>query len=198
MRGVVSIQFPTEEFGNFKNTLQRFRRHTLSDILRRTSRRVPEKFALMYDGQRLNYRELNDLVNQTARAFSVDGMEKGDRVAVMSKNSLDFVIVNFALAQIGAVMLPINYMLIGEDIEYILEHAAVSGFIASKEYASVLDASSNRLEIKHRYLMDVSTEEQLKDELERWLPLSVLRSGQSTDPVEVELDDDDLAHVLYT
>src|SRR5699024_6477985 len=42
------------------------------------------------------------------------------------------------------------------------------------------------------------TEEQLKDELERWLPLSVLRSGQSTDPVEVELDDDDLAHVLYT
>lgn len=194
----MSIQLPTEESANFKNTLQRVRRHTLSDILRRTSRRVPEKFALMYDGQRLSYRELNDLVNQTARAFSVDGMEKGDRVAVMSKNSLDFVIVNFALAQIGAVMLPINYMLIGEDIEYILEHAAVSGFIASKEYASVLDASSNRLEIKHRYLMDVSTEEQLKDELERWLPLSVLRSGQSTDPVEVELDDDDLAHVLYT
>src|SRR5699024_6024086 len=46
--------------------------------------------------------------------------------------------------------------------------------------------------------MDVSTEAQVKDELERWLQLSVLRSGQSTDPVEVELDDDDLGHVLYT
>src|SRR5699024_2731107 len=100
------IQMETDAAGSLGMSLQRVRRNTLSDVLVRTRNRMPEKFALAYNEQRLNYAELDDSVNQTARVFLADGMKKGDMVVVMSKNSLDFVVVKFALARIGAVMIP--------------------------------------------------------------------------------------------
>ncbi|MUK88839.1 long-chain-fatty-acid--CoA ligase [Ornithinibacillus sp. L9] len=178
--------------------LERVRRNTLGDLLARSRERMPEKFALAYKDHRLNYAELDDFVNQTAHAFMNDGMKKGDMITVMSKNSLDFTIVNFALARIGAVMIPINYMLTVEDVAYILEHAEVDGFIASEEYAPILDEATGRLVIKYRYLMDVVSVDKLADNLSSWKPLITARQGQSTDLVDAEIADDDLAHVLYT
>ncbi|WP_010650251.1 acyl-CoA synthetase [Oceanobacillus massiliensis] len=182
--------------GNVDRLLQRARRNTLGDLLARTRDRMPDKFAIAYNDERLNYAELDDLVNQTANGFRMDGIGKGDMVTVMSRNSLDFVIVNFSLARIGAVMIPINYMLTTEDVRYILEHAEVCGLIASEEFAKVLDQSTGRLEISHRYLMNVSAD--YMGELSSWTALSKLREGQTTELSDVDIADDDLAHVLYT
>ena len=113
--------------------LKKVRRNTLGDILARTRARLPNKFAIAYKENRLTYAELDDLVNQTAHAFLDHGINKGDMIAIMSKNSLDFVISEFALARIGAVMVPINFMLNVEDVTYILNHAKVSGLISSIE-----------------------------------------------------------------
>lgn len=190
------MSMETSVDGDLNRMLKRARRNTLGDLLARTRDRTPEKFALAYDGQRLNYAELDDLVNQTARAFLADGMEKGDMVTVMSKNSLDFVIANFALARMGAVMIPINYMLSVEDIQYILDHAEVTAFIASEEYARILDQSAGSLKIRHRYLMD--TLGTFDGELAGWVSLSDAREDFPTTFIDAEIDDDDLAHVLYT
>jgi fatty-acyl-CoA synthase len=178
--------------------LKRARRNTLGDILARTRERFPEKFALAYRDKRLNYEELDDLVNQTAFAFRESGMKKGDMVTVMSKNSLDFVVVNFSLARIGAVMIPINYMLTKDDVAFILNHASVSGLIASEEYAPVLELSSIGMDIKFRYLMDMDEGEKQAEILEDWIPLRDARQDKPTDFVDADLSDDDLAHVLYT
>lgn len=178
--------------------LERARRNTLGDLLTRTRQRMPDKFALAYRDKRLNYEELDDLVNQTANAFQQKGMKKGDMITVMSKNSLDFVVVNFALARIGAVMIPINYMLTSTDVAFILEHAKVSGLIASEEYAPVLDRASVGMEMSFRYIMDLEEADILPDSLADWIALRDIRMDQPTDLVEVDLSDDDLAHVLYT
>ncbi|MEN2767814.1 fatty acyl-CoA synthetase [Ornithinibacillus xuwenensis] len=180
------------------NVLERARRNTLGDLLARTSERMPEKFALAYRDKRLNYEELNHVVNQTAHAFVKDGMKKGDMITVMSKNSLDFVIVNFALARIGAVMIPVNYMLTKDDVAFILNHAGVKGFIASEEYAPLLDTAAINRDIMFRYLMDIDDAETLDGRLEEWVPLRDTRENQPTSLVDLDLSDDDLAHVLYT
>ncbi|MEN1968601.1 acyl-CoA synthetase [Lentibacillus sp. N15] len=177
--------------------LQRARRNTLGDLLARTRDRTPDKLAFMYQDKQVTYAELDALVNQTACAFLAKGMTKGEMVTVMSKNSLDFVVTNFALARIGAVMIPINYMLSIEDVQYIVEHAEVTGFIASAEYAPVLDQASNS-KVQYRYLMDIPAEAQLPEELSSWETLSRSRNGQPVTLVEAAIDDDDLAHVLYT
>ncbi|MDC3415216.1 acyl-CoA synthetase [Aquibacillus sp. 3ASR75-11] len=182
------------------NKLQRANRNTLSDLLARTRDRMPNKFALAYNNHRVTYEQLDDVVNQTAHAFLENGIKKGDMVTVMSKNSLDFVVVNFALTRIGAVMIPINYMLKEEDVQYIIEHAEVTGFIASEEYAPVLDRAAGGYsgKITHRYLMDVDASYTVSDHLSTWETLAHIRKDQPTYFVEAELDDEDLAHVLYT
>ncbi|WP_096273600.1 acyl-CoA synthetase [Paucisalibacillus globulus] len=178
--------------------LERARRNTLGDILARTSDRMPDKFALAYRDKRLNYEELDDLVNQTAIAFRQRGMKKGDMITVMSKNSLDFVIVNFALARIGAVMIPINYMLTKEDVAFIIKHAGACGLIASEEYAKVLDQASIGQGISFRYLMDIEEGEMPDESLDDWTILRDVRLEQPTDFVDCDLSDETLAHVLYT
>ncbi|MFC2947094.1 acyl-CoA synthetase [Virgibacillus sediminis] len=190
------MELETNAKDGLEKTLERARRNTLGDLLARTRERMPDKFAIAYKNIRLNYAELDDMVNQTAQAFRAEGMKKGDMITVMSKNSLDFVVVNFALARIGAVMIPINYMLNNEDVQYIVEHAEADGFIASEEYAPTLDAAAGRLEVRHRYLMDISRAE--SGSLAAWTPLSQLRAGRPANFVDTDIQDDDLAHVLYT
>ncbi len=155
----------TEMNSGLAKLLNWARRNTLGDLLTRTRERFPEKFAIAYRGTRLTYAELDDMVNQTAHGFLADGMQIGDMVAVLSKNSLDFVIVNFALARVGAVMIPLNYMLTTQDIEYILNHAGVSGLLAAREYANVLDEAAGKLDIRFRYLMDEPLYQTMPEEL---------------------------------
>ncbi|MDV2582741.1 fatty acyl-CoA synthetase [Alkalibacillus haloalkaliphilus] len=188
----------TNVMNDLNQMLKRTRRNTLGDLLLRTRERMPEKFALAYERQRLNYAELDDLVNQTAHAFVENGMKKGDMITVMSKNSLDFVVLKFALARIGAVMIPINYMLSVEDVTYILEHSKANGLIASKEYALVLEQSADRISPQFKFVMDTNEDEQLSSELSGWMTLSSARKGKPTDFIDADLEDDDLAHVLYT
>ncbi|WAA10915.1 acyl-CoA synthetase [Fervidibacillus albus] len=178
--------------------IQRIRRNTLGDLLARTRDRLPDKFAIAYKHIRLTYKELDDLVNQTAHAFLRDGMKKGDMIAIMSKNSLDFVISTFALARIGAVMIPINYMLNASDVRYILNHAKVSGYLAAEEYMSILDQAAADLSINHRFIMDQEEKRGGENGDSGWIPLSVARKDESTAFVDADIDDEDLAHVLYT
>ncbi|MGV3489389.1 MAG: acyl-CoA synthetase [Tuberibacillus sp.] len=175
--------------------LTRVRRNTLGDLLYRTRERYPDKQAIKYLDRQLTYTQLDDLVNQTAHAFVTNGMKQGDMVAVMSKNSLDFVVVNFALARIGAVMIPLNYMLTVEDLRYIINHAGVVGLMASEEYGPVLDEAASEANIRHRYILD---REEAIETKSGWSLLSQARKGEPIDFVDADIDDDDLAHVLYT
>ncbi|MGP4072299.1 acyl-CoA synthetase [Piscibacillus sp. B03] len=178
--------------------LTRARRNTLGDLLTRTRERYPDKFAIAYKDARLTYSELDDLVNQTAYAFRTDGVKKGDMITIMSKNSLDFVVVNFALARLGAVMIPINYMLTEDDVAYILNHAGASGFVAPEEFAPVLEKAKGDLDIKFRYLMEFPQSHRVSEVLQDWKPISHIQAGQPTELVDEDIEDDDLAHVLYT
>ncbi|GAK14357.1 LOW QUALITY PROTEIN: long-chain-fatty-acid-CoA ligase [Geomicrobium sp. JCM 19039] len=173
-------------------TVQRVRRQTLIDLLQRTRRRMPEKVAIIYEGEEYTYEQLTYLVNQTAHTFIAGGMKRGDRVAIMSKNSLDFVVGQYALASIGAVMVPINYMLTVTDVRYILQHAKVNTVLSSTEYAPVLDVASAEITVANRYLLDTETER------DGWLTLDQLRKDQPSTLVEALIEDDDLAQVLYT
>ncbi|MFD1391294.1 acyl-CoA synthetase [Alkalibacillus flavidus] len=178
--------------------LERTRRNTLGDLLLRTRERMPDKFALAYEGRRVTYAELDDLVNQTAHAFREQGMVKGDMITVMSKNSLDFVVLKFALARLGAVMIPINYMLSHDDVAYILEHSQATGLVASTDFAPVLEEAVKRDSIHFKFVMDLADGEAVSSDLADWQSLQAVRSDQPTTLVDEDLADEDLAHVLYT
>ncbi|MBD7909480.1 acyl-CoA synthetase [Sporosarcina gallistercoris] len=174
--------------------VQSVRRNTLGDLLLRTSERFPKKHALVFNNQRLTYEELDALVNRTANGLLSNGIKKGDFVTVMSRNSLDFVVLNFALARIGSVMVPINYMLTEDEISYIIEHAQIHAVFASMEFTAIMDKSLNHHKVAQKVFIG-----QLDDYApDQWVSIHSIRKEHSSSLPDIEVEDDDVVHVLYT
>lgn len=80
-----------------------------------------EAFVEFERGRRFTFGELNTRSNQVANTLVRYGIKPGDRVAVLLKNGIEFVETYFAVAKIGAVLVPINCRLVSAEIAYILQ-----------------------------------------------------------------------------
>jgi fatty-acyl-CoA synthase len=99
------------------------RRQTLGDIVRRSAKRTPAKPAILCGGTQWSFAEFDAVIDRVAAGLAALGVAKGSRIAVLSRNSHAFAALRFALARLGAVMVPINFMLKAEEVAYILRHA---------------------------------------------------------------------------
>ena len=99
------------------------RRQTIGDLLRRTAQRLPAKLAIACGDTRWTYAEFDALVSRLAAGLAQRGIACGDKVAVLARNSHGFAALRFALARLGAVLVPINFMLKADEVAYILRHA---------------------------------------------------------------------------
>jgi fatty-acyl-CoA synthase len=108
---------------DLENTIRQARQHTLGDLLRRSSKREPGKTAVVCGAVTWTFADLDGICNRLGRGLRGFGIGKGDRVAVLSRNSHAFVALRFAVARIGAVLVPINFMLAPEEIRFILANS---------------------------------------------------------------------------
>jgi len=94
-----------------------------------------EKTAFVDGGKRVSYAQLLHYSDRAADMFWQLGIRKGDNVAIVLRNSLEFVISYFGLAKLGAVSVPINFMISKEDeIVYILENSKTKGVITESDF----------------------------------------------------------------
>jgi fatty-acyl-CoA synthase len=98
-------------------------RQTLGDLLRRTRQRFPNKLAIRCGKTDWTYAEFDDICNRFAAGLAGQGIAIGDRVAVIARNSHAFAALRFALARLGAVLVPINFMLNADEARFILQHS---------------------------------------------------------------------------
>ncbi|GAA2066116.1 acyl-CoA synthetase [Streptomyces albiaxialis] len=115
------------------------RSHALGDLLRRTAARTPDRTALVWRGSRETFAELDAAVNRTANALAVRGVAKGERIALLSHNCREFVVLYLALARLGAISVPVNFMLGGEEVGYILRHSGARGIVAEDALVPVAE-----------------------------------------------------------
>jgi fatty-acyl-CoA synthase len=113
------------------------RQHTIGDILRRSAARYPEKIAIQCGNVEWTYFELDKLANQIGRGLLNQGVVLGDRVAIVARNSHSFAALRFALARIGAVLVPVNFMLNAEEISYILRSSGAKMLAIGPEFIEV-------------------------------------------------------------
>ncbi|NMH96622.1 class I adenylate-forming enzyme family protein [Pseudonocardia acidicola] len=98
--------------------------YTLRDILRKTVTDAgarPDSIALTFDGQHMTFGELDDRSTRLAHGLLAAGFTKGDKVSVVMYNRLEWVELFFALAKLGGVIVPINYLLAGSEMQYIFD-----------------------------------------------------------------------------
>ena len=105
--------------------LRRAQRNGIGDLLWRSAARFPDKTAIVYRNTRQSYAQLDETVNRMANALAERRIRKGDRIALLSHNNHGFVSAGFssAAARLGAILVPINFMLNATEVAYILGHA---------------------------------------------------------------------------
>ncbi len=109
---------------------------TIGENLRRTVERFPDREALVsvQQGYRATYRELWEQSSEIARALLVRGVQKGDRLGIWSPNRFEWVVLQYACARIGAILVNVNPAYRVHELEYALRHSGVSTLVLARAF----------------------------------------------------------------
>ena len=116
--------------------------YTLHGAFASRTTRDPDRPFLYYEGKTWSWNAFDKCANALAANLSERGVGRGDRVAIMGRNSDAHVLVLFAVARIGAIMVPVNPEFGVEETRYVLRHADVSGVVVSAELLDVVRKAS--------------------------------------------------------
>ncbi|ARK29729.1 acyl-CoA synthetase [Halalkalibacter krulwichiae] len=167
--------------------------NNFSAVIRRWAELTPEKEVIVYQDQRITYKQLHDRISELAQGFLNLGVRKGDVVAVLLYNCSEFLEVYFAANRIGAVFLPLNFRLAAEEIAYVLDNAEAKVIVTEGDFHEQVDSIKGELPNLHYY---VSLSSSTKS---RWLNYYILvneNMGAVIHDENVELDD--LNRLMYT
>jgi crotonobetaine/carnitine-CoA ligase len=107
---------------------------SLGHLVESAAEQFGEKPLFIFEDKPLSFTEVNRLANKTANALKSVGVTKGERVAVMLPNGVDFPIVWFALAKLGAVIVPVNINYHDHDLTYTLDDSQAGYFVVHENY----------------------------------------------------------------
>ena len=110
------------------------RANGLGDLLRRSAARHRAKPAIIDGPRTLTFTEFDALVDRVAAGLAGRGVRPGDRVALLSRNSAAFAALAWGCARLGAILVPINFMLGADEIAFILGNAEATVFAAQAEF----------------------------------------------------------------
>ena len=113
---------------------------TLATVIERHARRTPNKTALHFVGDDISYGQLWLRVEAATITLMAQGVKPGDRVAWLGLNDPAQLVLLFALARLGAILLPLNYRLAQAEMAAILAHAGVSLIVADDHHTVMIDA----------------------------------------------------------
>ncbi len=161
------------------------RANTVDGVLRRSARRTPDRPALVFADRTWTYRELDDATTRTAGWLRGLGVSQGDRVATYGRNSDAYVLSFLGAARIGAVHVPINYALTGDELAYLIDQSGSKVLAVDPGLAGHVEA------LDHRPDQVVP----LRD-----APGSLLEAARTGEvpELDVTVEDTDLVQLLYT
>src|SRR5918911_2832405 len=166
-------------------------------FLRRAARLFPDKTAVVDGQRRYTYRTLAARVNRLSNALQHMGVDKGDKVAVLSPNSHRMLEAFFAVPQLGAILTPLNYRLTTREFEYILAHSEAKVVLVDWEFAPQLVPIVDMLKSVRHYVLLRDTERPTAT-----LPAqdyeTILAAASPEFPQPVDVAETDVATLNYT
>ena len=118
----------------------------LSDLIARNAAFTPDKPALIFDGEVFSYRVFHERIETAAKALKAEfGVSRGDRVAILSLNRPDYLVLLYACARLGAILVPLNWRLAVAEQMFILSDASVKVLVLEPAFAEILPAVAKDL-----------------------------------------------------
>ena len=116
--------------------------HNFYELIQSQAKKRGSKVALLDGDDKINYTEILQRADKLAAFLADKGVGRGDKVALFLRNSPEFIYSIFAVSKIGAILVPINTFLKGEELSYILEDSGAKFLIASIIHQKVVSQSS--------------------------------------------------------
>jgi len=145
---------------------------------------------------RLTFAELNERSNRVANALLAAGIEQGERVGLLLMNSAEFMETYFALAKIGAVVVPLNWRLVPDELEFILKDSGTRRLIFDSEFAvtvAELHARGDRTDVQQ--WLQVAGAEDVAHFAE---PYATFRDAHPGAEPPCTSRDEDMLYIMYT
>ena len=166
------------------------------EFLRRARRLYPDREAVVDEDLRLTYSEFSKRCDRWSAALQHLGVSQGDRVAYIAPNTHALLESFYAVPQIGAVLVPINYRLIADDFAYIIQHSGAKVICVHSDYLEVVEGLRHELpEVKHFVAL-----EGLTDPLREtgWLDYETLLANAPETFTRPPIAEGDLLTINYT
>jgi fatty-acyl-CoA synthase len=109
---------------------------TIGENLERTAARVPDNLALVsrHQNRRYTYAEFNAAVDEVARGLLALGLERGDRIGIWSPNNAEWVLVQYATAKVGVILVNINPAYRTSELAYVLNQSGCRMLVAAQSF----------------------------------------------------------------
>ena len=171
---------------------------TIGQNLRRTVERFPDREALVvpYQGYRATYRQLWEQVGLVAQGLLARGVKKGDRVGIWSPNRHEWVLVQYATARIGAILVNVNPAYRAHELEHVLKQSGTSFLVIARGFRQANSVEMVR-EVVQRCPMHRETLV-IDDEWRQLLEEGRRAGAGALDERERTLDPDDPINIQYT
>lgn len=167
---------------------------TLKTMLARGLEHSREKQAIIEGGKQCTFKVFAERTYRIGNALLDLGLEKGERVAVLSRNSMESAELFFAIPNIGLVTAMINYRLAPAEIQVILADAQPSVLIVSQEYVEYLDRIRKNCSFITHVICFGDTANLPSDTLH----YEMLIEKATPTPPEIDISEDDTAALMYT
>src|SRR5258706_671225 len=166
------------------------------EFLRRARRLYPDREAVVDEDLRLTYSEFGSRCDRWSAALQQLGVSKGDRVAYIAPNTYAVLESFYAVPEIGAVLVPINYRLIADDFAYIIEHSGAKVVCVHSDYLEDVERFRHELpEVKYVVALEGLTEP-LREA--GWLNYESMLANAPETFIRPPIAEDDLLTINYT
>ncbi|UCE74555.1 MAG: AMP-binding protein [Methanomassiliicoccales archaeon] len=166
----------------------------LGEILKVNASKYKNKLAVKDSKRQLTFSQYNSRANRLANGLMGMGLQKGDRIAVISCNCLEFMEIYAACAKSGIVVVPINWRISPKDMEFIIGNSDAKAVIAADEFVENMESIRNNLKnvpSENYIVIGEKTPKGYKNFED------VVSSGTDTEP-DVKVEGKDTWILLYT
>ena len=142
---------------------------------------MPRRTFVKFEGKKCSFRDMDQLATVFAAYLLGKGMQRGDRVAILSCNCYEYIAAYFGIVRAGGVVLPVNNLLTHEEVEFILKDAGVKTVFFDAECSGTVDRLREKSERTYVQIREVATQ-----------------AGAAVLPFVPPTAMDDISTILYT
>ena len=171
-----------------------YKYNSFYEVLAHHAKVIPDKTAYFMDDRKLNFYRVKLKVDTFARFLEFIGIQKGDRIALVVANSLEFIVSFLAAGRLGAVVVPVNTFLKEDEIAFILNDSNAKLLISSAKFAKNTENM-----IKKTSVEKIVWEGDRKELNENNISFNeILSNLESHEKVSYKPDINDLGVIIYT